>query len=52
MKEKSQVKKKKGLQRELSLWGGRTMELLESLSVPWRRDTRDIIKILVGARIS
>jgi hypothetical protein len=28
------------------------MELLESLSVPWCRDTRDIIQVLIGARIT
>jgi len=28
------------------------MELLESLSVPWRGDARDIVKILVRARIA
>lgn len=32
--------------------GGRTMELFECLGVPRRRDTRDVIEILVGARIT
>lgn len=43
-----------GLQweRRVSGRGGRTMELLECLSVPRRRDTRDVIEILVGARIA
>jgi hypothetical protein len=49
---KKEKEKKGAAEREGSLWGGLTMELLECLSVPWRRDTRNIIKILVGARIT
>jgi hypothetical protein len=28
------------------------MELLKRLRVPWRRDARDVVKILVGTRIA
>jgi hypothetical protein len=36
----------------MSMGCGRTMELLERFCVPWRRDTRDIVKVLVRTRIT
>jgi hypothetical protein len=38
--------------REASMRGSPAMELFECLSVPWCRDTRDIIEVLVGSRIT
>jgi hypothetical protein len=53
-KKKKRQTKREGVAKGggASMWGSPTMELLESLSVPWCRDTRDIIEVLVGARIT